>query len=206
MPTDLPIRCACGKLRGILRGASGERGNRLVCYCDDCQSFAHALGHADEILDENGGSDIFQTSPSRLEIHAGAEQLACLSLRKGGLTRWYADCCKTPIGNTLASAQVPFVGLLHNCIDHSAPGHGREEVLGPVRSRVNARFARGNRDKLEASDRTPVSMLLRFARMLIMGRLRGEHSPSPFFDAATGERSVAPRVLGAEELRAAEAR
>ena len=41
MQADLPIRCACGAVAGVLRAVSSRRGNRLVCYCDDCQSFAH---------------------------------------------------------------------------------------------------------------------------------------------------------------------
>lgn len=49
-PVDLPLRCSCGALRGVLRGMSPARGNRVVCYCRDCQAFAHFLDR-DEILD-----------------------------------------------------------------------------------------------------------------------------------------------------------
>ncbi len=80
MPTDLPIRCSCGALRGIARGVSAKRGNRIVCYCDDCQSFAYFLEHPDRILDSHGGTDIFQMSPARLEISEGADQLVCMRL------------------------------------------------------------------------------------------------------------------------------
>ncbi len=212
MPTDLPIRCSCGALRGTARGVSGKRGNRLVCYCDDCQSFAYflgGLGGTSETLDAHGGTDIFQMSPAHLEFEKGVEHLACVRLRPGGLVRWYAACCKTPIGNTLASRQVPFVGLIESCTDHESDGRSRDEVLGPVRARVNARFARstpeGDRAQLDAYDRAPASLLLRFGRILLMARLRGDHARSPFFHPQTGELRATPRVLTQDELREVEA-
>ena len=200
MAIDLPIRCFCGALRGLVRDVSSNRGNRLVCYCDDCQSFAHFLGRADQILDSHGGTDIFQMSPARLQITEGAEHLACMRLTAKGLLRWYTDCCKTPIGNTVSTRQVPFVGLIHCCTDHAADGRSRDAALGPVRARVFARFAKGDRTELDAHDRAPVSMFLGFAGFLLMARLRGDHKHSPFFEARTGEPIVTPRVLSEDEL------
>lgn len=204
MPTDLPIRCFCGTLCGTAHGVSSDRGNRVVCYCDDCQSFAHFLGRGDEILDAHGGTDIFQMSPARLQITEGADHLACMRLRPRGLLRWYSDCCKTPIGNTLPTRHVPVVGLIHSCIDHAADGRPFDATLGPVRARVHGRFAKGDRTGLAAYDRAPVSMLLRVAGMLLMWRLRGDHNHSPFFEARTGEPSATPRILSEHELREAE--
>ena len=129
----------------------------------------------------------------------------CMRLKPGGMVRWYADCCSTPIGNTLATRQMPFVGLIHSCNDHASDGRSRDEVLGPVRARVNARFAKGDRDQLDAHDRAPASMLLRFVSVLLMARLRGDHARSPFFDANTGELIAKPRVLTDDEFRAVEA-
>ena len=51
MKVDVPIRCSCGALQGYARGISRKSGRRMACYCDDCQSFAHFLGRADEVLD-----------------------------------------------------------------------------------------------------------------------------------------------------------
>ncbi|MBW2282359.1 MAG: hypothetical protein JRG76_12200 [Deltaproteobacteria bacterium] len=191
-------------MRGVARGVSGERGNRLVCYCDDCQSFAYFLERPDEILDAHGGTDIFQMSPARLDLTDGLEHLACMRLRPSGMLRWYADCCRTPIGNTPASRQAPFVGLIHSCSD-APQGTSRDDVVGPVRARVNARFARGDRARLDAHDRAPLSLIVRFVGLLLWARLRGDQSRSPFFDAQSGEPSARPRVLTADELRAVEA-
>lgn len=200
MPTTLPIRCSCASLRGTALGVSANRGNRVVCYCDDCQSFAYFLGRADQILDAHGGTDIFQTSPARLELSEGVDKLACMRLTPGGMVRWYASCCNTPVGNTMATRQMPFVGLIHSCVDHAADGRARDETLGPIRARVNARFAKGDRAQLDAHDRFPMSQLFRFVPMLLMARLRGDHTRSPFFDSKTGELGVEPRVLTEAEL------
>ena len=204
MPTDLPLRCKCGSVRGVAKRVSGDRGNRVVCYCDDCQSFAYFLGAADEVLDEHGGTDIFQTSPARVVISEGADRLACMQLKPGGLHRWYAGCCKTPIGNTLGTPQVAFVGLIQSFVDHASDGRSRDEVLGPIRARVNARFAKGDRSQLDAHDRSPVSMILRFIWVFAAARLRGDHKRSPFFDPITGKPIVDAQVLTPAELERVE--
>ena len=197
MAKDLPIQCSCGALRGVLRGVSGEHGNRIVCYCDDCQTFAHFLERAAEILDPHGGTDIFQTSPVRLEITEGADRLACIRLTSRGIVRWYTSCCKTPIGNTLPTRQMPFVGLVHSCMDSNS----RDAALGPVRSRVQARYAVGDRSSLDAVDGAPRGMLPRLLWMMLLNRLHGDHVGSPFFDPASGAAVATPHVLTAEELR-----
>ena len=204
MPVDLPIRCSCGSLRGVASGVSGAVGNRVVCYCDDCQSFPHFLGKAAEVLDAHGGTDIFQMSPAHLRFTEGMDQLVCMRLRPRGMLRWYADCCKTPIGNTPPTRGLPFVGLIHACVDHVSDGRSADETLGPIRARVNARFAKGERADLDAHDEAPASMILRFLRILAMARLRGDQARSPFFDAA-GVPVAKPHVLSEDELRRVEA-
>ena len=201
MVTDLSIRCSCGSLHGVVRNVSSDRGNRVICYCDDCQSFAHLLGRADEILDVYGGTDIFQISPAYLEIQEGADQLACIRLTPKGLLRWYTNCCKTPIGNTLAIHQVPFVGLIHFCFDQDSADRSLEKILGPVRARVHGRFAIGDLTGLRnVHPRVPISNFIRVAFMLLLARLRGDHKSSPFFVSETHRPRAAPRVLTKEEL------
>src|SRR5688500_7644860 len=141
MPADLPVRCSCGALRAVARGVSARRGNHVVCYCDDCQSFAHFLERAGETLDAHGGTEIFHTSPARLEFTSGAARLACMRLTPNGMLRWYASCCRTPIGNTLPTPRIPFVGLIVRCIERS-DGRSLDEALGPIRARGHARFAK----------------------------------------------------------------
>ena len=89
------------------------------------------------------GTEIFQTTPSQIVLSQGAEHLRCLRLSAKGLLRWYAGCCRLPLVNTIASAQLPFAGVIHNFMDFESSEHGRNDALGPVLARVEARFAVG---------------------------------------------------------------
>jgi hypothetical protein len=183
----------------VLRAVAPRTGNRVVCYCDDCQSFAHFLGRADAVLDAAGGTDIFQTSPARLELTAGREQLACMRLRPGSnVIRWFARCCRTPIGNTPADPRLILVGVIHACMDLRAAGASADALLGPVRGSAFPRFARGDRAQLPKK----LSLLhfARLVRLMLGARLRGDQRRSPFF-RADGSPAVTPHVLGEDELR-----
>ena len=201
MPHDMQLRCTCGTLRGVVHGISASRGNRVVCYCGDCQSFAHFLGRAGEVLEPHGGTEIFQTSPARVELKQGRARLACMRLTTKGLLRWYADCCNTPIGNTLITRALPFVGLIQMRADSGPAQRQRDESLGPVRAHVNTGAAKPDAGghKVQASGVRP--SILRFAGLVLQARLRGDHKRSPFFNTGSGAPSVTPRVLTADELR-----
>ena len=108
--THMTLSCSCGSVQGIAENISPTAGNHLICYCEDCQQFAEKLGKK-ELLDEHGGSEIFQLPPNKLKITHGKDQLRCLKLTPKGPTRWYADCCKTPVANSF-SAGLPMVGLI----------------------------------------------------------------------------------------------
>jgi len=198
VPTDIAIRCSCGAVRGVARGLSSDTGNRCICYCDDCQAFAHFLGRAEEILDSHGGTDIFQMSPARLEITAGRERLASMRLTPKGLIRWYTGCCRTPIGNTAATHQLPFVGLVVFCMERGADDTSLVTALGPVRAGIQARFAMGRPTGSNVYDGAPFSMMLPIMGRLLMARLRGEHKRSPFFNPQTGQPVVTPHVFNAD--------
>jgi len=107
--TDLsfPLRCACGRLEGHV--AATHRAGRAICYCRDCQAFARFLGSPEATLDVLGGTDIITTAPRFVQFTAGTEQLQCMSLGPRGLLRWYAGCCRTPIGNTPRNPKLSYV-------------------------------------------------------------------------------------------------
>jgi len=199
--TDLPIRCTCGALRGVLH-ASSTRGNRCVCYCDDCQSFAHFLGRPADILDEHGGTEVFQTSQALVEIAEGADRLACMRLTSKGPFRWYASCCRTPIGNTMATGKLPFTGLIRACLD--ADDAALDAAMGPVRQRTMGRFAKGDTSGLDIHERLSFGLIARVLRIMLGAKLRGDARRSPFFDAQSGEPIAAPKVLSDGELREVE--
>lgn len=184
-----PLRCRCGRLQGevTLEG----RNTRVVCYCKDCQAFARFLDPAGRALDTQGGSDVVQLAPHRIRISQGAEQLAVMRLSSQGMLRWYAACCRTPVGNTLARRDRPFTGLLVQCLD-SAP---LEPSFGPVGAQVNTQSATGEpKPRAFGLLRTAWTIL----GMVLGSRLSGRYRNTPFFDAA-GAPVAAPRVLSADE-------
>ena len=187
------VRCRCGSLEGELANPHG--GNRVVCYCRDCQAFAHYLGNASEVLDARSGSDIVQVLPKNLRFTRGSEMLACLRLRPKGLLRWYARCCRTPIGNTLATPKLSFIGLLHSCLgpDHEA----LNEAFGPVTAWVYTDGAKGDpKPPVEGTGKT----IRWFIRTTLKARINGDYRTTPLFRPGSSEPVVVPHLLSADEL------
>src|SRR5262245_61970998 len=123
MSRDVEVRCRCGTVEGRVKNASPRTVNRVVCYCADCQAFAHHLKRAD-LLDSQGGSDIVQVAPAALEFHRGSDRIAGLHLTPNALFRWYAGCCNTPIGN-LVSPAIPFVGIVAQAFQNPDADFGK---------------------------------------------------------------------------------
>jgi hypothetical protein len=174
---ELKLSCQCGKVQGIAQNVSPQSGNHVICCCDDCQAFAHALKTATPILDEYGGTEIMQLPMSSVALTQGREHLACLRLKPKGLYRWYADCCDTPIGNTM-HARMPFVGIIHNFI---AADDKREQILGPVLAYWLPQFA-SSPPPITAKHYSKPRLLWRIATKLLGWKLSGKHQPSAFFD------------------------
>ena len=195
MTDDLSLRCRCGAVRGRVLGPPARETRRVVCYCDDCRAFARFLGREGDVLDAHGGTDLLQLSPARLRLEAGADRVACLRLGPRGLLRWYAGCCATPLGNTLATRQLPFLGLVTAALD--ADDRAR---LPPVARRVFARHARGEPPP-DAAAGAPPAMAVAIAWQLLRWRLRGDHRRSPFFGDDGGP-AAPPRVLAPAERAA----
>jgi hypothetical protein len=180
-------------LKGYVRQPGSV--NRAICYCRDCQAFAHFLGRPNEILDSKGGSDVVQTTPSRVTFTDGVEMLTCMRLTPNGLMRWYARCCNTPIGNTVANFKVSFVGLVHNCLENG--GRSLDDSFGPVRMWVNTKAAMG-----EVQSSSWVAMgggVTRILGMLLRARLNGSYKRTMFFSPQTGAPVAQPKILSREE-------
>jgi len=199
MPSELLLRCRCGRVRGTAQPVSPRDGLHLVCYCRDCRAFARFLEKAD-ILDAAGGTDIFQMPPARLRFDAGSDVLRCMRLSEKGILRWYTDCCRTPIGNTVGP-RIPIVGVVNSILGDAVDGRSRDEVLGRRLCRVHERSAVG---PLPPSAPPPPSVRLFVPRafMMLGWWMRGLARPSPFFDERTGAPRVEPRVLTQDERAA----
>ncbi len=185
-------------MSGEVADVSARTGTRLTCMCDDCQAYAHWLGHPERTLDPYGGTEVFQVTPRQITLTDGTDNLACVRLTPKGLLRWHARCCRTPIANTLASPRVAFTGIVHTFMPLDGDDVRRTEVLGPIRARVQGRFAPVALPA-DAHRRAPLSIIGRSLKHLLAGTVRGAHRPSPFFDAQTGEPVVAPIVLAPEQ-------
>jgi hypothetical protein len=187
---DIPLRCRCNHVRGLAREVSPSAGFRFVCYCEDCQTFARVLGRAD-ILDAPGGTDIFQMAPASVKLTEGTEAIKCISLSKKVL-RWYADCCRSPIGNTAADPRFPIVAIIHSFMDHT--DHARDEALGLPLCRIYERSATG---PLPGNAPPPPSLRVfgRRASKLLGWMVRGLNRPTPFFDDRTRTPRAVPQVL-----------
>lgn len=186
-----PIQCRCGLFRGSL--AAPERAARLICYCRDCQSAAHALQASDMALDEHGGTSIVAALQSDVSVTQGISQLACMSLSSGGIYRWYASCCGTPVANTVRRPQMSYVGLVHTCLGASA--HEVQKTW-PRHFHVNVAHARGD---VAHSRIATLAGAIGIARRVIGARLDGRWRQSPFFVPLTKAPAAPVRVLTEEE-------
>jgi len=187
---NLGLKCSCGAVRGVATNITPATGNRVVCCCEDCQKFAHYLNGGDEILDEFGGTDIFQISQSQVKIEAGAEHLRCLRLTSKGLLRWYTACCNTPIGNSV-SAGVPFIGVIHSFMDVDGDS---DDVLGGVRAYVQTQYARGKPNYPHSAKKFPLGITLQIMRKMLIWKIKGMNKPSAFF-SESGKPIIKPTIV-----------
>lgn len=194
---DVPVACRCGEFEGTLLGVEPSNSNRLVCYCDDCQCYAHHLG-ADTILDARGGTALYQMSPKRLQITRGADQLAAVRLSPKGLVRWYTRCCSTPVANTVLKPRLPFIGVVHNVVQLDEAG--LDAAFGPAGRVAQTRFATGGPEGLGETRGSTVGVLLRMGRLLGGWWLAGDAARDPLFPG--GHPRTEPTVLGKDEREA----
>lgn len=192
MNSTVELRCRCGDVEGRITNASRDTTNRVVCYCDDCQAFAHYLGRAD-VLDATGGSDVVQVAPASLTYVRGSDCIACVRLRPKGLFRWYASCCKTPLGNTVGPA-FPFVGLLVNAFRLS------DDVFGPPAGGIFGKYALGAAPP--GTTGLNLRLIARALRKVAGWKVRGQTWPHPFFDRATRAPTYPVTVLSHDEREA----
>jgi hypothetical protein len=152
---------------------------RAVCYCKDCQAYARYLG-TPGIVDDSGGTEVVASLPKHLRFTAGADALACMSLSERGILRWYASCCRTPIGNTPRNPGLPYVGVIHVCLEDLSPT--LESSFGRLRMAVNTASAR---NRVRATPIATSARLLRFMIGAFGARLSGAYKDNPFFVAGT---------------------
>lgn len=197
--SDLRLRCTCGKFAGEIKNVSRVRGFRGICLCDDCQAYAHHLDRAKEILDANGGSEIFGAAPSHIKITQGSDLLQCVRLSDKGMLRWFTSCCRTPIANSMPSSRMPFAGVFLLAVDPTHSKSEKDRLLGPIAGRVQGKY--GIAPLPPGTSRSaPLRLIAGTMLFLVRGILFGRSKPSPFFKA-DGSPVVSPKILTEAERR-----
>ena len=179
MSKTATLHCACGEVHGVVTNTSLKTVNRVVCYCDDCQAFLHHLIRED-LIDAFGGTDIVQIAPASLSFIQGKERIVGLRLTPRGLYRWYARCCKTPLGNTVGPA-VPFVGIIAQAFESET--QRPDDLFGRPIGAIYGKYAVGRAP--EGSTGFNLLLMARAIRMVLGWRIRGQTWPHPFFERAT---------------------
>jgi len=188
---EIFFKCGCGLIKGVANKVTPTLATRVVCYCDDCQTFAHTLQHENVVLDAHGGTDIIQLPMSYINITEGTEHIRCLKLTTKGMFRWYAGCCNLPIGFTM-SAGVPFVGVIRNFIENP---DSHDKYFGPSLGRLQTKFANGELP-INKNERSMLSIVFKSLSKLLIWKLKGFSKPSAFFDAK-GNPVSQPKILKA---------
>jgi hypothetical protein len=196
MGKQAELRCRCGAVAGVVTSASPQTVNRVVCYCDDCQAFAHHLGRAD-LLDANGGSDIVQVAPASLTFVKGQDRIAGVRLSAKGLFRYHTTCCNTPVGNTLSPA-IPFVGILVQAFNTDT--QRADQVFGAPTGAIFGKCAIG--EPPPGSTGLNLPLMLRAIAKVLGWRLTGKAWPHPFFSSNTREPIYPLTVLSPERREA----
>jgi Family of unknown function (DUF6151) len=192
---NYPLRCRCGSVAGYLLWPG--RAGRALCYCRDCQAFARYLGTPEQSVDEFGGTDVIATSPRYVHFTQGIERMHCMSLSEKGLLRWYAACCRTPVGNTPRNPKLSYVGLVHDFLEGS--NDELREAFGPARAAVNTQSATGSVSS------APVATFFAVQKILgnvLWSRISGKYRENPFFRPGSATPIVAPEVLSLAQRRA----
>ena len=185
---EIKLKCSCGKVKGNTKNINEGSGTRIVCCCDDCQSFAKYLNQESSVLNQYGGTDIFQMPISSIKITDGIEQISSVMLSAKGMYRWYAKCCNTSIGNSMG-AEAPFIGVIHNFMDNTST---RDEDLGKDRGHIQTKFARQKvPNDLKGST---LKIIFRSLSKFIIWKIKGLNKPSVFFDS-NGKPIATPTIL-----------
>jgi len=184
------LECSCGLVKGFTHSVSEKIGNRVSCYCSDCQSFANQLRSKDQILNEYGGTDIFQIPLSFVNITEGKENIGCIRLRSKGLFRWYTKCCDTPIGNTMTPS-IPFIGIIHNFMKHEV---SREHDIGEILYHGLTKSSSKPFPKEIPQNYSTFRIILRGLSKVLIWKYKGLGKPNVFFNS-DGDAKSTPLIL-----------
>lgn len=145
-------------------------------------------------LEPGGGSPLIQVLPSNIEITTGHEYIACLRLSPKGLHRWFAECCHTPIANTIGTPKMPLAGMWRPLFEDTT-------AFGPVVTHGFTKMAQPAPDA-PRKDKGLARMLGGLIKRSLSAYLSGTARQSPFF-GPDGSPVSEPKVISPQERQAA---
>lgn len=178
MGVKIRFRCQCGKVTGLID--AGGMTCRGSCYCLDCQAYARYLGDPKRVLDAAGGTEIVGMRPGRMQFTSGLGHVDCMTLTSRGPYRWFASCCRMPLGNTPRNPRSSYISVMRCVL--VLPAAEVDAVFGPPTFRF------GVKNATRPVARTPVAMgivLMKVIMMLIGRRISGRWRGNPFFELDT---------------------
>ncbi len=185
----MKISCDCGAFIARLRSFPKNTPGRLVCYCNDCQTYVEKIKRTD-VLDPYGGSEVIPAYPKEIEILQGLDTLKCYLLSEDGTYRWATSCCNSPILNTKPG--FPWAGIFHTAYTNQNPTALSE--LGKIKSRIYGKYALAGAP-FKISEEIAFRDKLVVIPFIIKGKLLRMDKDSPFFCADNATPIVEPEVL-----------
>lgn len=179
MSKIIKLECLCGTVKGNIKVVPGCFFH-VHCLCCDCQNYAAYLQNEENILDEHGSSELFQTYPKLMEFTEGKEKLACVQLQDKGIYRWHTTCCNMPLANTMSSPNIPFIGVSVKLMQFSSEQE-KLDKLGPVTLKAFGKHAIGTMPK-DAHAKFPISFMPKIIGFMAKGMFKKMNRPSPFFN------------------------
>jgi hypothetical protein len=191
--SSLQFSCHCGQVTGTLFDTGPNTGDHIVCHCGDCQNFARHLGAEERILQDFGGTELYQSRCAKMKLVTGAAKLACLHLTDQSTLRWYAACCRTPMFNTYANGRIPYLTtLVANCDPSLVKG-----ILGPVVGHLFLPDTAGDLPHMSMN-----KLMRRFFVRMVRDVFSGDRRRSALFDTKTLLPKSPPHRLTEAERRA----
>tara|TARA_R110002094_G_scaffold197841_6_gene170184 strand:- start:6 stop:575 length:570 start_codon:yes stop_codon:yes gene_type:complete len=188
--TEVPFSCACGKLNGTLSRATPSGGNHCKCLCDSCRAGA-VYCKTPELAE--GGLALFLTTPDRITITSGFDQLAPFSFGAKNIIRWQAKCCGVQMFSTPANPKMAMTSISTARLTDPA-------AIGPVRSRAFVPQPNGK------TKHENIPAFIGTVARVLRARFTGRWKETPFFDSVTLEPTVTVTLISKEDRRALLAR
>ena len=179
MSKTVELECLCGTVKGHINVVP-KSFFHVQCICCDCQNFASYLKNQESILDEHGGTELFQTYPNNMVLTEGKNNVTAIKFGEKGIYRWHTTCCNMPIANTMNSSKMPFIGVSVKLMKF-ADEEAKIKALGPITLKAFGKYSIGEMPK-DAHAKFPLSFMPKIIAFMLKGIIGKKNTPSPFFN------------------------